>query len=143
MGLLVPEADRILARYEAKRTAKGFEFTPPPEKAPLGRFAFPADVFMTIFLGVITEVLAHATVYLLSLPFHRRQSVSGAEPKPPPAEGVASLIAEVKKSTNVVQEAIRKLQEQGVNADDANAAVELLLESVQEVTTEMAVKAAH
>jgi hypothetical protein len=138
MDLLIPDGEQILSRYESKRKARGFEFTPPAEKAALGRFAFPADVFLTIFLGVITGVLTQATAYLLSLPFRKKES--GPESRISPPSDMGSIIMEMKKSTTILQDAIDKLGEQGVNAADANVAVELLLESLQEVTTELAAK---
>jgi hypothetical protein len=133
MTMFVSQAQSILDRYEAKRKEAGLEFTPPEEKADLGRYAFPADLFEQIYMGVVTGLLTEWIVHLLTFTYSGLQQLLPHNTKPKSEEEqVASLINELSSSTKIAGEAIKKLQDQGVKSDEAQAAVDLLMEAIQE-----------
>lgn len=127
MSTLIPVAAAYLDRYEAKKQAKGLEFSAPPDKAELGELVFPADVLTSILTGVVTGVLTRSLIYAVTLPFQKGQ---------PPADTIDGILARMRESTDVIQLGIEKLKDQGVNAEEAKVALELLLEAIREVLSE-------
>ena len=136
MTLFVAPAQSVLDRFEAKRQAVGLEFTPPDKDADLGRYAFPADVFEQISMGLATGLLTEGIVYLLHLSYvewEKRRTKAAKNS----AEGRTDfLVREIQASTKIAEEAIQKLQDQGVKSDQAKAAIDLLLEAVDDELVE-------
>ena len=133
MSLYVSEAQSILDRFGEKKEKAGLRFSPPDENAELGEYAFPADLFEQIYMGLITGLLTEGVVHLMMLAYGGlRQLFPEGHEHNTEEEQISALIEKLDSSTKLAAEAVKKLQDQGVKADEAQAAVELLIEAVKE-----------
>lgn len=128
MSPLVNDAEHIIVRFENKKVERGFSFSPPPEKAAMGEFAFAQDVLNVILIGVVSGLLKDIVVFLLKAPIKGWRSSN----EPTAAESVVAACEEVFEKTRSLEEGIRKLTQQGIRAEEARVAMDLLKEALGE-----------
>jgi hypothetical protein len=134
MGLIVSDAQSILDRFEAKRKQAGLEFTPPEGKAALGRFAFSAGVMEVIYLGLLASYLTKSIIEVALWGASKARQESPPEPVSLTSiQGrVEAILGQDEPTTSIKEEAVAKLQDQGVNADEARKTINLLVETAKD-----------
>jgi hypothetical protein len=123
MNNTLPTAvQEIMCAFESKRAQQGLEFTPPEEKAHLGRYAFAPDAVTQILIGVTTAVLADIAKALFVWAKSRMTSQKSPD----------EIVTEAMRSAHAIEEGIRLLSQQGIRSAEAKAALELLKESISD-----------
>lgn len=124
MNSTLPDSvEELLAAYERKRAACGLEFTPPEEKARLGKYAFAGDLISQIMVGVATGILAHIA----------KQFYDWAKASLTPPVAPEDVVKRAIESSRDIEDGIRLLEQQGIRAGEAKAAMELLKQAITEV----------
>ena len=122
-NVLPNSVQEILASYEQKRLAKGLKFTPPDEKAQLGKYAFSDDIITQILVGLISGVLVEVAKAAFAWGKERFKK----EQKLPKA-----AVKEAVVTSSAAREGVKLLTEQGIRGSEAEQAVHLLAESISE-----------